>query len=123
MLVMNKPEWAFIVIGCLACLCNGGIQPVFGFILSKLTAVHFFSFCSHLYMKTMSFCEGLSRMRRRSSKKASFALYTSIYWFWSVDLNNNISSSTFLCLNDYKKIYSAIFVLYRVFYLLVQAKL
>ena len=39
MLAMNKPEWLFIVIGCVACIINGGIQPVFGIILSKLTAV------------------------------------------------------------------------------------
>ena len=43
MFIMNKPEWIFIVIGCVACVINGGIQPVFGIILSKLTAVHFCS--------------------------------------------------------------------------------
>ncbi|CAF3575971.1 unnamed protein product [Rotaria sordida] len=39
MLLMNKPEWIFIVVGCIACVCNGGSQPAFGVILSKLTAV------------------------------------------------------------------------------------
>ncbi|CAF1420960.1 unnamed protein product [Rotaria sordida] len=39
MLLMNKPEWIFIVFGCIACVCNGGSQPAFGVILSKLTAV------------------------------------------------------------------------------------
>jgi presenilin-like A22 family membrane protease len=39
MLMMNKPEWHLIIIGCVACIINGGIQPVFGIILSKLTAV------------------------------------------------------------------------------------
>ncbi|CAF4892140.1 unnamed protein product [Rotaria sp. Silwood1] len=38
-LIMNKPEWILIIFGCIACICNGGIQPVFGVILSKLTAV------------------------------------------------------------------------------------
>ncbi|CAF3084747.1 unnamed protein product [Rotaria sp. Silwood2] len=39
MLKMNKKEWIFILIGCISCLCNGGIQPAFGVVLSKLTAV------------------------------------------------------------------------------------
>ncbi|CAF3688467.1 unnamed protein product [Adineta steineri] len=39
MLKMNRPEWIFIAFGCVACTINGGIQPVFGIILSKLTAV------------------------------------------------------------------------------------
>lgn len=39
MLIMNKPEWILIIIACVACTINGGIQPVFGIILSKLTAV------------------------------------------------------------------------------------
>ena len=39
MFMMNKPEWPLIVIGCITCICNGGIQPAFGIILSKLTAV------------------------------------------------------------------------------------
>ena len=42
MFMMNKPEWPLIVVGCLACICNGGIQPVFGIILSKLIAVDSF---------------------------------------------------------------------------------
>jgi hypothetical protein len=36
---MNKPEWLWIVIGCLACICNGGAQPAFGIVLSKLISV------------------------------------------------------------------------------------
>ncbi|CAF3471282.1 unnamed protein product [Rotaria socialis] len=39
MFLMNRPEWLYIAIGCVSCLCNGGIQPAFGVILSKLTAV------------------------------------------------------------------------------------
>ena len=39
MFKMNRPEWVLINIGCLACAINGGMQPAFGIILSKLTAV------------------------------------------------------------------------------------
>ncbi|CAM2699572.1 unnamed protein product [Rotaria socialis] len=39
MFLMNRPEWLYIAIGCVSCLCNGGIQPAFGVVLSKLTAV------------------------------------------------------------------------------------
>ncbi|CAF1523136.1 unnamed protein product, partial [Didymodactylos carnosus] len=39
MLKMNRPEWLYIVFGCIGCLCNGGIQPAYGVILSKLIAV------------------------------------------------------------------------------------
>ncbi|CAF0877399.1 unnamed protein product, partial [Didymodactylos carnosus] len=39
MLKMNSPEWLYIVFGCIACICNGGIQPAYGVILSKLIAV------------------------------------------------------------------------------------
>ncbi|CAF4166202.1 unnamed protein product, partial [Rotaria socialis] len=38
MFLMNRPEWLYIAIGCVSCLCNGGIQPAFGVVLSKLTA-------------------------------------------------------------------------------------
>ncbi|CAF2682116.1 unnamed protein product [Rotaria sp. Silwood2] len=49
MLIMNKPELTFIVFGCIACTCNGGIQPAFGVILSKITAV--FQECDKEYQK------------------------------------------------------------------------
>ena len=39
MLKMNRPEWLLIVIGCLACIFNGAVQPAFGVILSKLIVV------------------------------------------------------------------------------------
>ncbi|CAF4894053.1 unnamed protein product [Rotaria sp. Silwood1] len=38
MLIMNKPEWLLIVIGCVACICNGGVVPGLGIVLSKLIA-------------------------------------------------------------------------------------
>ncbi|UJR24177.1 hypothetical protein I4U23_027143 [Adineta vaga] len=37
-LKMNKSEWIFILFGCLAAICSGGIQPLFSAILSKLIA-------------------------------------------------------------------------------------
>ncbi|CAF3582027.1 unnamed protein product [Rotaria sp. Silwood1] len=39
MLKMNRPELTIIIFACLSCLCNGGIQPAFGVILSKVIAV------------------------------------------------------------------------------------
>jgi hypothetical protein len=36
---LNGPEWYFILIGCLAAIINGGVQPGFGIILSKSIAV------------------------------------------------------------------------------------
>ncbi|CAF1379240.1 unnamed protein product [Adineta ricciae] len=38
-LKMNKSEWIFILFGCLAAICSGGIQPLFSAILSELIAV------------------------------------------------------------------------------------
>ena len=36
---LNKPEWIFILGGCLTALINGGIEPAFAFLLSRLVAV------------------------------------------------------------------------------------
>jgi len=38
---LNKPEWFYILIGCLASIINGGLQPAFGIVLSKSIAVSF----------------------------------------------------------------------------------
>lgn len=38
---MNQPEWMFIVLGCLAAILSGGVQPAFGVILSKAIGVIF----------------------------------------------------------------------------------
>ena len=62
MLAMNKPEWIFIVIGCVACICNGGIQPAFGIVLSKLTAVDLFLFYLNFHIKIFILLKGFSRM-------------------------------------------------------------
>lgn len=36
---LNKPEWMFIVLGCLSAIISGGVQPAFGVILSRAIAV------------------------------------------------------------------------------------
>lgn len=36
---MNRPEWSYIIIGCIASVIAGGIQPGFGIVLSKAVAV------------------------------------------------------------------------------------
>lgn len=43
MFMINRPEWLVIVLGCLVGICNEGIQPGFGVVRSKLTAVEFHS--------------------------------------------------------------------------------
>lgn len=43
MFMMNKPEWGFIVMGCLASIVSGGVQPAFAVVFSKVIAV--FSLC------------------------------------------------------------------------------
>ncbi|CAF2579229.1 unnamed protein product [Rotaria sp. Silwood2] len=45
MLAMNRPELTIILFACLSCICNGGIQPAFGVVLSKVIAV--FQICDH----------------------------------------------------------------------------
>lgn len=41
MMKMNKPEWLLILIGCVASICNGGLQPAAGIVLSKYISVCF----------------------------------------------------------------------------------
>ena len=36
---MNAPEWKFIVLGCLSAIINGGVQPSFAVIFSKIIGV------------------------------------------------------------------------------------
>lgn len=36
---MNRPEWVYILLGCIACFCTGGFQPAVGVIISKIIAV------------------------------------------------------------------------------------
>ena len=38
-LSLNKPEWYFILIGCIACVITGGVNPAFSIIFSKVTTV------------------------------------------------------------------------------------
>jgi ABC-type multidrug transport system fused ATPase/permease subunit len=39
LLTLNKPEWIYILFGCLSSIINGGMEPAFAFILSKLVSV------------------------------------------------------------------------------------
>ena len=40
-LALNKPEWYYIIIGCIASVFSGAVQPAFSIIFSKATAVSF----------------------------------------------------------------------------------
>lgn len=42
-LKLNQPEWYFILIGCLASVISGAIQPAFSIVFSKAIAI--FSEC------------------------------------------------------------------------------
>nr|QUF59435.1 ATP-binding cassette transporter Abcb1-2 [Brachionus angularis] len=37
--LLNKPEWLYIFIGCIASLVSGGVQPAFSIVFSKVIAV------------------------------------------------------------------------------------
>lgn len=38
-MALNKPETLYIIIGCLSCVINGGIQPAFSVVFSKIISV------------------------------------------------------------------------------------
>ena len=42
-LKLNKPELVYILIGCLACIVNGSINPAFSVLFGKITIV--FTLC------------------------------------------------------------------------------
>ncbi|CAF1454735.1 unnamed protein product [Adineta ricciae] len=44
MLKLNRPEWLYILFGCVASFCTGGFQPAVGILISKIIAV--FQMCS-----------------------------------------------------------------------------
>ena len=66
-LLLNKPEWMFILGGCVTALINGGIEPAFAFILSRLVAVSLYTF---LFSSIHSICFliGLRRMSSLTTK-------------------------------------------------------
>ena len=35
----SKPEWLYILIGCLASIINGGVNPAFAIVFSKIIVV------------------------------------------------------------------------------------
>jgi hypothetical protein len=38
---INAPEWPFMVIGCIAAIVQGGVQPVFAIIFSTIIGVSY----------------------------------------------------------------------------------
>ncbi|CAF1930906.1 unnamed protein product [Rotaria magnacalcarata] len=69
LLALNIPEWYYIVLGCLTAIINGGVEPAFAFILSKLVSSLFFSLSS----------EGLTlRLRLRAYRTM---LKQNVSWF------------------------------------------
>jgi hypothetical protein len=36
---MNSPEWFYIIIGCIAALVNGGVQPAYAILFSEILGV------------------------------------------------------------------------------------
>lgn len=38
-LALNKPEWFYILVGCIACIVSGGANPAFSIVFSKVIAV------------------------------------------------------------------------------------
>jgi hypothetical protein len=63
MMKMNKPEWLLILIGCIASICNGGLQPATGIVMGKYISVCFEQKLpvSRLFNFVFSI-QGLSRM-------------------------------------------------------------
>ncbi|CAF1055230.1 unnamed protein product [Rotaria sordida] len=45
LLSMNSPEWITILIGCIACVLNGAVQPLFAFLVTKI--LNAFNYCSN----------------------------------------------------------------------------
>ncbi len=41
-IALNKPEWYFILFGCIGAIVTGAIQPVFSIVFSKLVSVRKF---------------------------------------------------------------------------------
>jgi hypothetical protein len=37
--LLNKPEWGFIIIGCISSIVSGAVQPAFSIIFSKVISV------------------------------------------------------------------------------------
>ena len=39
-MAFNKPEWPYIIIGCLASFISGGVSPAFGVIFAQVISVY-----------------------------------------------------------------------------------
>ena len=49
LLRMNSPEWSFIVVGCIAAMVTGALQPCFAIIFAEIMGVSTFSSLSGSY--------------------------------------------------------------------------
>ncbi|CAF3925575.1 unnamed protein product [Rotaria sp. Silwood1] len=75
MLKMNRSEWKFITIGCIACICNGGMRLALAIVLTKLITYFLFA------------CSGEALTKRLRSKIFHTILRQEIGYF--DDPNNN----------------------------------
>ena len=50
-MALNKPEWYFILFGCIGALVTGAIQPVFSIVFSKLVSVSKIIYSNKHYVK------------------------------------------------------------------------
>ncbi|CAF5033325.1 unnamed protein product, partial [Rotaria sp. Silwood1] len=72
---MNRSEWKFITIGCIACICNGGMRLALAIVLTKLITYFLFA------------CSGEALTKRLRSKIFHTILRQEIGYF--DDPNNN----------------------------------
>lgn len=48
-LEFNKPEWYYILIGCIASIISGAVNPAFAIVFSQVIAVNTFFLITFLY--------------------------------------------------------------------------
>lgn len=70
---MNRPELHLIILGCLSCIFNGGIQPAFGVTLSKVIAVRMI-ICVDANARRIHFLEGVPTMRSKETGERDLLL-------------------------------------------------
>ena len=62
---LNSPEWFIILIGCIASLASGIIQPIFVVLIAKIIQVRYFTerFLGHQIMQAFNYCTYEERRR------------------------------------------------------------